>query len=125
MYTTKYKIYDFMLLLISFFSVYFTLYNLIHSQVPDIFLLYGVLFSVLLFDRLTLRKLNNILFWKAVFVVGIIILFLKGISLLPLIFQVEADNFLDFWMSTLLIQLVIGTMLLFVYRSYLFIVKKL
>lgn len=52
-------------------------------------------------------------------------LFLKGISFFPLVFQAETNNFLDFWINTLLIQLVIGTLLLFVYRSYLFITKKL
>lgn len=104
---------------------FFTEYN---PQTPELSTFYWSFFSILLIDRLIFKKINNILFWKGVFVSGVIIFVIENIRLFPQLLalkQVVYSNniFLYFVFSITGFLIFEAIMVMFIYRSYKFISK--
>ncbi|OGD68322.1 hypothetical protein A2996_02590 [Candidatus Campbellbacteria bacterium RIFCSPLOWO2_01_FULL_34_15] len=95
---------------------------------PELSTFYWSFFSILLIDRIISKKINNILFWKGVFVSGLIIFIIDNIRLFPQLLALKqivySDNiFLYFAFSITGFLIFEAIMLMFIYRSYKFISK--
>jgi len=105
---------------------FFTSYN---SQTLELSAFYWSFFSILLIDRLFFKRINNILFWKAVFVTGIVIFVIDNITrvipqLLVFMQAVYSNNVMLYFVlgSSFFLLFEVITLLL-IYRSYKFISK--
>ncbi len=62
---------------------------------PGPFAIYWTLLAILLIDRLTVKKINNIVFWKTIFVTGILVLIIKDLKLFSIFFNARFINIKD------------------------------
>ena len=125
----KINILDIELFLLSFFGTYHVFAAFINSlregkwDAPGIIMVYWALFTILLADRMTYKKISNVFFWKMVFIGGICILIIKSIMLYPILLSLSRTNTADIFLSIWLFLMIGGAMILFIYRSCHYISK--
>lgn len=125
----KINILDIELFLLSIFGVYHVFSALIHSlregewYTPGIIMIYWALFTILLADRLTYKKITNVFLWKTVFIGGICIIIIKNISLYPILSSISSTDPKDIFLSIWPLLAVNAATILFIHRSYRYISK--
>ena len=69
----KQNVFDLGLLFLSLLGWVNVIYFFIDDNTPELSIFYWAFFSILLIDRLIFKKINNILFWKGIFVFGVVV----------------------------------------------------
>ena len=116
---------DFMLWLLSFIGVFYFMDSIINLNVPGIMISYWAFFAILLTDRLFFKNIVNLFFWKAIFIIGIVLLIVKDVVSALLLLEIYQKNIYGIWDGVLMFLFLNIITLLFIYRSYKFILKKI
>jgi len=124
------QVVDIGLFLLSLFGVFNLASTLIRSEAPDTLAIYWALFAILALDRLVFKKIRNLIFWKIVFVGGIIILAVQDFSLISGLVEIQRVYGYGAWSETWPFMLLSFALLniitfLFIHRSYKFISKRI
>ncbi len=114
---------DFMLWLLSFIGVFNLIDSVVNLNFPSVIIIYWSFFAVLIADRLFFKKITSLLFWKFIFIIGVVLFIIKNISSILLLMEIYQKNTYDIWSGVLMLMLLNVTILLFIYRSFKFITK--